>query len=47
MQKHFALVKGNLYKVLEPLVRFVEGGEREWGSGVHVKDEGSIWVDEE
>jgi hypothetical protein len=32
MQKHFAMVEGNLYKVLESLVRFVEGGERAWGS---------------
>jgi hypothetical protein len=47
MQMHFAMVEGNLYKVLEPLVRLVEGGEREWGSGVHVKDRGTIWVGEE
>jgi len=46
MQKHFAMAAGSLYKVLDPLVRFVEGGEREGGSGLcMLRTEGPFgWV---
>jgi hypothetical protein len=42
VQMHFATVAGSLHEVLKPLVRFVEGGEREGRSGVRVEDRGTI-----
>jgi hypothetical protein len=39
---HGADVAGSFHEVLKPLVRFVEGGEREERSGVRVEDRGTI-----
>ena len=47
MQKHFAMVEGNLYKVLESLVRFVEGGVGRGFRAVHVEDGRTMCVGEE